>query len=158
MILGKIMQERFFSEWKQRFEGNWQKYIKPDDRRVEQWARVAEPGFGDAEEIAVTTHSYVYNKTDYKLSKKWKTPRETIRSKIGDCEDFTFLISSMLPNMGVESHELHLGKIEFPDGSEDYHTWNEVGGVVVDATGSREAIKRIQYKTDTKWTIEQMEE
>jgi len=158
MILDELVEERFFSEWKQRFESNWQKYIKPDDRRVKRWARAAKPEIGDDEDMAVAAHAYVYNNTDYKLSKKWKTPRETIRSKVGDCEDFTFLISSMLTNMGVESHELHLGKIKFPDGTEDYHTWNVVGGTVADATGSRQAIKRIQYNTDTKWTIEQIEE
>jgi hypothetical protein len=157
MILDELVEERFFSEWKQRFEGNWRKYIRPDGRRVERWARAAETEFGDAEDIAVAAHAYVYNNTDYKLSKKWKTPRETIRSKVGDCEDFTFLISSMLPNMGVGSHGLHLGKIQFPDGTQDYHTWNKVDGAVVDATGSREATKRIKYKTDTKWIIDREE-
>jgi transglutaminase-like putative cysteine protease len=157
MILDKLVEERFFSEWKQRFEGNWEKYITPDDRRVKRWSREAEPEFGDGDDMAAAVQVYVYRNTDYKLSKKWKTPRETISSKIGDCEDFTFLISSMLPNMGVDSHEIHLGRIQFPDGTQDYHTWNEVDGSVADATGSREAIKRIKYKTDTKWTIEQTE-
>lgn len=157
MILDELVEEKFFDGWKGRFESNWQKYITPEDKRVKKWANEVETrAFGDKGK-AKEAHKYVYRNTEYKLSKKWKTPRQTIRSGIGDCEDLTFLVGSMLPGAGVESHELHLGKIRFPSGESDYHTWSQVGDVVVDATGSRESTKRIEYKTETKWEIESIE-
>lgn len=52
----------------------------------------------------------------------WKTPKETLSSKQGDCEDKAFYLQDMLLELGVDSWVV-VGKF-IPD-SKDWHGWVE---------------------------------
>jgi len=153
-ILSEAVASRFYDEWKARFEDNWQKYIRPESRRVRRWSRRVENMCQACDTgRPIDAWDYVYENVEYRLSKKWKTPNETIRSGIGDCEDVTFLLASIFPAMGVDTHQIVLGEIIFPDGKSEFHTWNEYQGMVIDATGTPESTDMIQYIPEQKWEI-----
>lgn len=153
-IFTELAEARFFDEWSERFNDEMGKFITPDNPLVRKWSEGVDilPFLG-REDRAKRVWLYVYNNTEYKLSKKWKTPQETIKSRIGDCEDFTFLIASMLMNVGVEESVIALGEIKYPSGRREYHTWNEVGGATADATGSPDSVSKVNYIPHKKWKI-----
>jgi len=45
----------------------------------------------------------------------WSTPEETLRSKIGDCEDFAFLSKWVLIELGYEAKVIGIDKIDIKD-------------------------------------------
>ncbi len=149
----EIAESRFYDEWAERFETEWRSYIRPSDPKVEKWSGIAVRGdkMSD-EEKAERVWMYVYNNVEYDLSEKWKSPRETINSRKGDCEDVTFLIASMLPNVGVEKSYVVLGSLKI-NGEKEYHTWNKVGDMVIDGTGGKDAVKSQTYTPEKKWEI-----
>lgn len=154
MVLGKLRETRFWIEWEDKFESDSNTYITPLDPEVIEAASVARPEMeADDERVAKEAWRYVYENVDYVLSEEWKTPSQTLREGAGDCEDVTFLIASMLPNMGIPKSEIVLGDLVFPDGSEELHTWNRVGDTVVDATGSIQSSELATYKPRTTYTI-----
>jgi len=153
-LLGEIREDVFFANWEDRFQDNWEKYITPQQKMVVEWSNDAvETTSRPDKEIAETMWLYVYDNTEYKLSKKWKTPLETIKSRIGDCEDFTFLLASMFPNAGITTSKVALGEVKFPTGYSEYHTWNIVDGKVIDATGTPESVKKVKYKKTEEWKV-----
>lgn len=154
MVFEEVVERRFWIEWEDKFESDSSSYITPMHPEVEEASAVASPVMGSSDsEIGKAAWQYVYDNIDYKLSEQWKRPAETLRSGEGDCEDVTFLIASMLPNMGVERSKIAIGDLVFPDGKEEMHTWNVVGGVNIDATGSMRSSELVEYKPKTTYTI-----
>jgi len=154
MVFDEIVEERFWIEWEDRFESESNKFITPRHPEVEEAAAVASPTMEASDgEKAVACQEYVFENIEYSLSKKWKTPAETLSSGVGDCEDVTFLIASMLPNMGVNESEIAIGDLVFPNGDVETHTWNIVEGVVADGTGSKETTEVVSYKPETTYRI-----
>jgi len=154
MVVEELVEERFWIEWEDKFEDDSQSYITPGNPMVVDASSSAmKRETGDAKAIAEMAWDYVYNNIDYKLSKLWKVPETTLLDKEGDCEDVTFLIASMLPNMGVKRSKIVIGDMVFPDGSETLHVWNEVDGHVIDATGSKESRDLAEYKAKTTYVI-----
>lgn len=145
--------ERFYSDWEDRFETETDKYITPNDTKVVRAAEKAAARIGTNKSKAMDAWQYVYDRVDYRLSKEWKEPRQTLMEGVGDCEDVTFLLASMFPNMGIDESKVVLGKLRFPDGYEEAHTWNVVDGKVIDATGSPELEAERTYIADTTWRI-----
>ena len=96
---------------------------------------------------------WVIQNTQYKISKEWKEPEETISTGVGDCEDVTFLIASMLASLGVNRTKVVAGYLIKPNSEPEPHTWNEVDGMVVDATGSPEEVIHLKYDREFAYTI-----
>jgi len=152
-IIDDVAEARFYDDWAERFETEWEQYVRPGDRRVKKWANMAVKDKNKpVEHKAERAWMYVYNNVDYTLSKKWKSPRETINSRDGDCEDVTFLIASMLPNAGVEESKVAVGEIKHGEKTE-YHTWNIVNGKVLDGTGGKDAISNQEYIPEKTWDV-----
>jgi hypothetical protein len=67
---------------------------------------VAIPGDGDDVALVTTQWiakniAYMTDVTNYGLPEYWADPRRTLSSGAGDCEDFAFLLASMLLNNGI---------------------------------------------------------
>lgn len=148
-----MREARFWDEWKSRFRDERFRYITPDNPEVERAARRAKVSGGTDKEQALSAWQYVYKRTAYKLSKEWKTPAQTLRERVGDCEDVTFLIASMLANMGVSDIKVVIGELIFPSGKVELHTWVEVNGMAVDATGSPDIAGKVTYEPVKKYRI-----
>lgn len=153
-LIADIREARFWDEWQERFEDNRYKYITPEHPDVIRAARRANRRGADDKEKAEDAWWSVYKQVKYVLSKEWKTPAQTLRERTGDCEDVSFLIASMLPNMGVTGHELVIGDLIFPDGEKQLHVWVEVDGFEVDPTGSPKLAGKVNYKPIKKYVIE----
>jgi predicted transglutaminase-like cysteine proteinase len=157
-MLSPADESEFYEEWESRFVENSSKYITPKDSEVLEAVRLtrSKANSGHKTDEVLEAWKHVYKVVQYDLSKEWKTPRQTLIEGIGDCEDVTFVISSMLSAMGLRSHKIHVGSVIFNNGKEEYHTWNSVGGRVIDATSSPNidagatyhSVKEIEVKTD----------
>lgn len=139
-------KDEFWTWWRNRLTRNSTKFITPDNRYVRKELREIDLDSGSEEQTIINTWKHVHNTIEYKLSKEWKTPQETIKEGVGDCEDFTFLIASMMNNVGVEDNIIQAGKLTYPHGKESLHTWNAINGMVVDGTGMPEDIRKLKYK------------
>ena len=149
-----MFNNSLWRRWEKRFEDEIHKFITPDDELVIDMTQ--ETGFlhGSSDwQKAKKAWVHVYKNIDYELSLEWKEPRQTIEEGIGDCEDVTFLLASMFPNMGINESYLAIGDLEFPDGRVEEHTWNIVEGNIADATGSPEDVKGLRYHEKRKWLI-----
>jgi predicted transglutaminase-like cysteine proteinase len=51
---------------------------------------------------------YITDKENQRIADYWQTPRETLKSLKGDCEDFAILKYFMLINWGIPDTELSL--------------------------------------------------
>jgi len=154
MSFKELAEDRFWIEWEDKFEDDSNSYITPQHPEVGEAASVAMPVAGSTDEqVARAAWRYVYENVDYVLSEEWKTPAQTLREGTGDCEDVTFLIASMLPNMGIDRSSIVIGNLVFPNGKEELHTWNEVNGTVIDATGSQESSELSEYNPETTYKI-----
>lgn len=153
-VLEDIHSMVFWSNWLDKFENNSERYITPNTRLVQKEVDKANIDMDDTDfDKAISIWSHVYNEINYELSKYWKPPDETISSRIGDCEDVTFLMASMYPNVGIERSKIGLGYIIFNDGREEQHTWNIVDGNIMDATGSIEVVRSLEYEKVDEITI-----
>lgn len=63
----------------------------------------------------------------------WKLPHETIRDKIGDCEDGAFLLASLLRAQGEADAWAVIGYVEI-DGVPYGHAWAECNSLVLETT------------------------
>lgn len=137
----------FWNNWSRRLEENKDSFIKPNNKDVIDLSRKVSLSNNDmAIDRAYKVWDVVRSNIDYEISVTWKTPSRTIKVGEGDCKDMTFLISSMLPNVGVMSSDICLGILNFPDGISEEHVWNEVDGQVIDATGDQEDIETLNYE------------
>jgi|APHM01.1.fsa_nt_gi Transglutaminase-like enzymes, putative cysteine proteases len=154
MIVDELLEANFYQGWQERFENESQMFVTPANSTVKGVSDEAlMSGQQGPKTSARDAWNWVYNNIEYKLSKEWKTPEQTIREGIGDCEDVTFLIASMLPNMGVNESKLVLGELMFQDGSQEFHTWNIVDGMVIDGTGSMDKAESLQYNAHKTYKI-----
>lgn len=153
----------FYRNWSKRFSNNRDKFITPNNLRVKDEAEKADlTPYDDDINRAFRLWDYSNRNYRYSLSKKWKTPQETIIDKVGDCEDFTFLLASMFPHGDIEESRIVLGEIVavMEDGKrKDFkgdvsaHTWNEVDGNIIDATTTPEQVNKFVYKEYEHFTI-----
>lgn len=152
--LNKVVVDRFWKTWHNKFRLNSKKYVTPQNPLVQReldrfgWSKT-----DSDKEKARKAWVHVYETTDYKLSSRWYTPEETLKNGRGDCEDVTFLIASMLTAMGVKRHSIRTGVLVKPDGLSGEHVWNEVDGMVVDATGRPEDVPPMEYHSNQEFVI-----
>lgn len=153
-VLRKIMMRNFWEDWKDRFVDNADLYITPDNDTVINAVSSLDIREQDDDiQKAIRAWGYVFKNIDYVLSRRWKTPEETIKEGVADCEDFTFLLASMFETMGIDDHQIRIGDITMPDGRIEQHTWNIVNGSIVDGTGAPNDVEYIDYKTVFEFNI-----
>jgi len=144
----------FWHQWNERFLTEQDTFITPEAPAVTEAVTTAIDNMAlPPTTKAMRIWDHVDSIRDYKLSKEWKTPTETINEPTADCEDVTFLIASMLSAAGVSQHEIHTGYLVFPDGTPEAHTWNVVQGDIIDGTGRPGAVQEYRYDTVTRFTI-----
>jgi transglutaminase-like putative cysteine protease len=153
-LIAEMREARFWDDWEEKFEENRYKYITPQHPAVIRAANRANVRGGTDKEKAKSAWWRVYKQVKYTLSKEWKTPDQTLRERAGDCEDVSFLIASMLPNMGVTGHELVIGDLIFPDGKRELHVWVDVDGLAVDPTGSPKLSGKVTYEPVKRYVID----
>lgn len=139
------IEDSFWEEWTGRIKRQSGKFITPANPLVREHSRKIDTGTGERrDERAVRVWEHVASTIEYKLSKEWKTPGQTLKEGVGDCEDVTFLVASMLPNVGVDESVIKLGEID-KGGEVEAHTWNVVGGKIIDATAMPGENRGIEY-------------
>jgi transglutaminase-like putative cysteine protease len=144
----------FWPEWEQRFEAEYDQYITPQNMMVKRAVVKSDAGSVNSDkEQAKKCWQWVADNIKYKLSEKWKTPEETIFSATGDCEDVTFLIASMLARLGIDNSRIVVGYLEKEGYKPELHTWNEVNGMVIDATGEPQDIPNLEYDKEFSFTV-----
>lgn len=152
-VIEQLALRRFWIEWDDKFDSQPDRWITPNDSLVmgEVESVDVDQSLPDREK-ALRVWNHVRQITEYKLSKEWKEPRQTIIESTGDCEDYCFLIPSMLANMGVEECKLTVGFLERPH-RRQAHVWNVVDGMVVDATGTPDVVKGMDYIKRREWNL-----
>lgn len=152
-LLKDMREARFWKIWKDRFEDEKSLFITPNKPSVSQAAERASRRGLNRKRTAMNIWDYIYNNVDYVLSKRWKTPAETLRESTGDCEDVTFLTASMLVSLGVDDFTIEIGELIYPDGRVELHTWVEVDGLVIDATGRPRREAGLGYRSVQSYRI-----
>lgn len=146
--------DNFWEEWADRFDRETHKFITISDDLVIKEAKKVNIDNSDTRlDRAFKVWVHVHNEIDYVLSKRWKTPRHTLKEGTGDCEDVTFLLASMFPNVGVHNTEMNLGVLNFEDGRKEYHTWNTVEDTTMDATGPPHIVEQLKYVNRVRWKL-----
>lgn len=146
--------EVFWDSWADRFTSNANEYITPEDEAVKNAVEDAELCDDcDENDKVDSIWEYVNEKVNHKLSKKWKTPSETLDSQIGDCEDVSFLAASMLLNVGIGGFEFVIGDMTGTGNDLTKHTWLEVNGRIVDPTTPVGANEHLEYRKEMGFKI-----
>lgn len=141
-------------DWEERFSDEYNDYITPNNPTVVRAVNESDALQRNTPQgMAESCWQWVITNTEYKISKEWKTPEETINSGVGDCEDVTFLIASMVASLGVSGSKVVAGYLTKPNGEPEPHTWNVVDGMIVDATGSPSDVQNIRYDREFAYTI-----
>lgn len=151
--VGRSEEASFWVDWFERFEEEHEQYITPKNKAVGQELRkVKTPKWGET--VSKRIWLRVYDTIEYRLSREWKTPEETIEEGVGDCEDVTFLIASMAAAAGISDNYVQAGYLIFPDGQSELHTWNLIGGKVMDGTGKPSTVRKLRYQPVRTYRVE----
>lgn len=140
--------------WHDRLQNSLKKYITPNNIDVASFANSIDTVDDSSPyQYAESAWVAVRNDVSYKLSKKWKTPVETLHDKTGDCEDYTFLLCSIFPHLNIKTAKIHAGNLKGNQEKNIYHAWCTVGGNVVDATTTPSHAKELTYEPVTTTTL-----
>ena len=65
----------------------------------------------------ITLEQWLLNEFEYENDEQeiWKSPKQMIQDKAGDCEDFAFLASKILSNLGYKTYVIAFLESETPD-------------------------------------------
>ena len=149
-----LMVNRFWADWDQKFKRTHRQYINPDAPSVEQEAeRLAISENQTDVQIAHDLWDYILEGYDYNLTKRWRHPEDTIHERIGDCEDYCFLIGSLLPHFGVHKFTIVAGKAVYQKKGE-FHVWMRVGGEIIDPTAEKWKVSELDYQPELTYEIE----
>lgn len=155
MGLFKDMAEaRFWDKWDRKFSFGSERYIKPFNTTVKETAESLNISEGQTDvDIATDISDWIHNHHEYKLSKRWKRPEATVREGSGDCEDYTFLLASILPHYGINEFSIVTGEAQIADKGE-FHVWLEIDGNVIDPTASKSQQENVEYESELVYDIE----
>jgi len=140
--------------WTERFEDESGKFITPNNSLVQ--SAVSESGARSETTPAPKAMAcwlWVNDNVQYDLSKRWKTPEQTITEGLGDCEDVTFLLASMFAHAGINKSQVVIGYLDKPQSPPLAHTWNRVNDTLIDGTGSPETVANLTYQEELHYTI-----
>lgn len=144
----------FWEDWIHRFEDERNVLITPDNPAVVRYAKKL--GLDRKRNIDNPVEylwQSVYDDIDYKLTWEWSTPENTLFVGFGDCEDLSFLLSSLLPYLDKNKFKFVLGYLKGNGFGEQEHVWLEVDGNVVDATGEPGTPEKWTYDEVHSWDI-----
>jgi len=133
----------FWSKWLTAIDEKSDTYIRPDHPQVQRFAEDIRHGptrYMTAKEV----WKAIYTATDYHQSNRWKTPDETIETNTGDCDDQTFLQTTILAALQIPC-SINGGTLTFPDGTTEDHVWNTVDGHIIDATATPYKTSHLTY-------------
>lgn len=145
-MIWKREKPDFWTRWSRLVEQKSDRYITPTNSNVRSFSDSIEISESDTDiDRAYKVWQEVRNSVEYEMSTAWKTPEETLTLGKGDCQDVTFLIASILPNVGVDNSQVVIGSLQFPDERIEEHTWNRVDNQVIDGTGDMNDIQKLDY-------------
>lgn len=153
MGIRDLILRPFWDGWIERFNSEKDSLITPSNPVVLSEVERIGTIEGSDEEVVNALWNHITTTIQYRLSKKWKTPEETLRSGIGDCEDMDFLLLSLLPNYGIYDAKLVIGLITTQRDRNGLHVWVEHNGRVIDPTGQPEDVEGVRYEPTHKFTI-----
>lgn len=144
----------FWSDWIDRFEDEKEVIITPDNPAVLRYAKKIGLDRGSDSWSDVTDlWQRVYDDIEYKLTWEWSTPENTLFVGFGDCEDLSFLLSSLLPHAGFNEFEFEIGYLNGQGVDDEEHVWLKVDGNIVDATGPPGNPEHYDYDPIQSWTL-----
>lgn len=149
----------FWDSWGDRFTRESDEYITPYHPAVIE--AVGNVEFSDCCMDWIRTvdmWEWVKGNINYKLSREWKEPAQTLSEGVGDCEDLDFLLASMMLNDGVQDFELVIGYIIHKDGREEEHTWLRMNDMVIEPTTLPERMNGLKYKEVKSFLIRSSEQ
>lgn len=148
-----IEDQSFWDEWEDRFSSNVGSLVTPQNKCVIEVANsIGFGGLGSVDTQVDKAWSWIHKNIDYKLSKEWKSPSDTISEGVGDCEDMDFLFLSMVPWAGVMEADLVIGNF-VSDDQRGAHTWVEVNGRVVDPTTNTLSVDPQNYNEERRMRV-----
>ena len=155
MLFESLRKQRFWIEWERKFLGSsGNPWIVPGNPSVKNAAkRAVKPSSVTESEMVDDVWRWVDKNIKYKLTKEWQRPPELLITKVGDCEDMSFLIASMLHSLGVEESKLLTGYVVRPSGKKMPHVWNEVNGEFIDGTVPHDNTRGIVYEVMDEYEI-----
>lgn len=153
-LLRVAADEIFWDRWSDKFTYNANDYISPNNKAVDD--AVEDAGVCDScpkDKKVDDVWEYVNETIRYKLTKEWKVPEQTLNEGGGDCEDMSFLASSMLLNIGIDGFDFVIGDLIGVGDGVEKHTWLEVDGRIVDPTAPMGGNGNLEYRAEKKFTI-----
>lgn len=152
-VFKDLMVNRFWADWDQKFKRANSQYIKPDHPVVVREAGSLNINTAQSDvDIANDLWDYVRDNYGYNLTKRWRHPEDTIDEGLGDCEDYCFLIGSLLPHFGVNEFTIIAGKASFQEKSE-FHVWMKVGDSIIDPTAAKWKVNKLSYRPELVYDI-----
>ena len=152
-LLNEMVEARFWDTWDSKFSLNKRDYIKPDHPEVVALAEELDINVSRPDsQIAKRVSNWIRQNYEYGLEKRWREPQVTIQDQKGDCEDYVFLLASILPNHGVNEYTIVAGDARAGKRSE-LHVWMEVGGKVVDPTATKDQTEYLTYVPELRYKV-----
>lgn len=152
-LLNSMVEARFWDDWDSKFSVNKDDYIRPDHPDVIALAEELDINISRPDsQIAKRVSNWIRQNYEYDLEKKWRRPQVTIADKKGDCEDYVFLLASILPNYGVNDFTIVAGDAR-SDNRSELHVWMEVEGKIVDPTATKEQTNYLTYVPELQYKI-----
>lgn len=153
-FIQEAMVDNFWKSWEMKFTSRSNYYLDPDDPAVAGEAEDLEiRSSKSGHKIAKEIWKYINDEYKYKLTKEWQKPADLIDSRIGDCEDYCFLLGSLLPHFGVDRYKIITGEAEVR-GQREFHVWMRVDDEIIDPTAKVGGIDNIDYDKELQFNIQ----
>ena len=152
-----LIHGRFWIEWTNKFEESADTLITPDNMDVMDEFNAA--GTSEDEtplQNKLTLWNHVHELIQYTVTDEWQTPAQTLERGKGDCEDYSFLMASLLEYLDPDENCIQVGYMDYPDGRTEEHVWNMADGLLIDATGSPDAVGSMGYRPVREFQIERI--
>jgi transglutaminase-like putative cysteine protease len=152
-VFKDIMVNRFWADWDQKFKRTYEMYVNPDHPDVKMEAERLNISKSQTDiEIAHDLWGYIREEYDYNLTKRWRQPQDTIHEGVGDCEDYCFLIASLLPHFGVNRFTIVAGEAVYQEKGE-FHVWMQIGDEIIDPTAAKWKVSKLDYQPELIYEI-----
>lgn len=127
-----------------------QDFIKPKSPVIKKVSSSLSLSQCDTEEEVIRTVWEYINTFGYKISDEWHEPETTIARGKGDCTDFSFIVSSLLLNAGI-NNRIRFGTVSNGDESPNPHVWVTINNKILETTHN---VGNIAHNYNIIWTID----
>lgn len=153
-FLDSIMEANFWDNWESKFNLNGKRYLDPDEQKVRHTVEHLNIAENRSDiEVARDISDWISSNHKYELTKRWRKPEDTLEEGVGDCEDYTFLLASILPHFGIKKFDIVAGDARY-SGNSEFHVWMELDGEVIDPTASSLQSETVQYIPELTFNID----